>query len=42
MLISIIVLKFESTDNLVEFDDVIIFKDNAKLNLPISWYQNSL
>ena len=42
MLISIIVLKFESTDNFVEFDDVIIFKDNAKLNLAISWYQNSL
>ena len=26
MLISIIVLKFESTDKLVEFDDVIILK----------------
>ena len=31
MLISIIVLKFESTDKLVEFDDVIIFKDDENL-----------
>ena len=31
MLISIIVLKFEATDKLVEFDDVIIFKDDENL-----------
>ena len=35
MLISIIVLKFESTDTLVACYDVIIFKGNENLKLPI-------
>ena len=42
MLILVIALKFESTDNLVEFDDVIVLKTNENMKLSISWYQNSL
>ena len=35
-------IEIESNDTLIQFDDVIIFKGNENLKLPIPWYQNSL